>query len=194
MESAKPFFVALYGQLPRVSMECACFTLLTKNKKSPKVIALPPTSSNLLLHVLRAYLQVMLWKMADQQASPEESANITRFGWKIQEGIPVPVTAERDPASPQLIDVIQCKCRAHDKKCTTEGCGRHKEHLSCTSYCNCSGDEDCCNSYTKRREVQAGVVEEEDFEEGLRWRLMRQMTLRRVLIWMMNLICRLGGG
>ena len=52
MEAAKPFFIALYGQLLGTSMECAYFPLFTKKKKSPKVMALPPTSTNLLLHVL----------------------------------------------------------------------------------------------------------------------------------------------
>ena len=60
MEAAKTFFVALYGQQPGVSMDSARFMMLTKKKKSPKIQALPPTSSNLLLHVLRSHLQVML--------------------------------------------------------------------------------------------------------------------------------------
>ena len=67
MEAAKTFFVALYRQQPGASMASARFTMFTKKKKSPKIQALPPTSSNLLLHVLRAHLQVMLWKAADQQ-------------------------------------------------------------------------------------------------------------------------------
>ena len=41
----------------------ACFKLFTKKKKNtPKVMALPPTSANLLQLALRAYLQAMLWK------------------------------------------------------------------------------------------------------------------------------------
>lgn len=175
MEAANPFFSALYRQLPGTSMESARFTLFTKKKKSPKVMALPPTSTNLLQHVLRAHLQCMLWKAADQQAPPDESANITHFGWEIQDTIPVPVIAQGDPAPPELIDVIQCKCKAQGKKCGTEACGCHKEHLSCTSYCNCSGKEDCCNPYSTRKNAQAGVEEDvemedaegEDFEEEI---------------------------
>ena len=34
MESAKPFFIVLYGQLPGTSMESSHFTLFTKKKKS----------------------------------------------------------------------------------------------------------------------------------------------------------------
>jgi hypothetical protein len=173
MEAAKPFFNALYRQRPVTSIESARFTLFTKKKKSPKVMALPPTSANLLQHVMRAHLQVMLWKVADQQGPPNESADITNFGWEFQDSIAVPVIAQGDPAPPELIDVILCQCRAQEKKCRTEACGCHKEHLSCTSYCKCYGKEGCCNPYTKRRDAQTrdeeGVemddVEEEDLED-----------------------------
>ena len=49
-----------------------------------------------------------------------------------------------------------------------EACGCHKEHLACTSYCNCSGEEDCFNPHTKRQDAALSGdegVEEEDFEE-----------------------------
>ena len=164
MEVAKTFFLALYGQPPRTSMESAHFTLFTKKKKSPKVMALPPTSSNLLLHMLRAHLLVMLWKAAQQKSPPDESADITHFGWKIQDGIPAPVIAEGDPAPPELVDVIRCQCRAQGRKCSTEACGCHRYHLPCTSYCNCSGEESCCNPYTKRGEAQACARDEGDVE------------------------------
>ena len=52
MDATLPFFVALYGQPPRTSMESARFSLFTKKKKNPKVMALPPTSANLLQHKL----------------------------------------------------------------------------------------------------------------------------------------------
>jgi hypothetical protein len=88
MEAAIPFFIALYGQPPGTSMESAHFTLFTKKKKSLKVMTLPPTSANLLQHVLRAHLQVMLWKATGHQAPPDETADITHFGWEIPNGIP----------------------------------------------------------------------------------------------------------
>ena len=121
-----------------------------KKKKPPKVMALPPTSANLLQHALRAHLQTMLWKAADHQGPPNESAH---FGWEIRDDIPIPVIAQGDPAPPELINVIQCQCRARGKKCSTEACGCHKQHLSCTS---CSGDESCCNPHTARDDAHAG--------------------------------------
>ena len=76
------------------------------SKLFPKVMALPPTSANLLQLALRAYLQTMLWKVADHQGPPNESADITHFGWEIRDDIPIPVIAQGDAAPPELIDVI----------------------------------------------------------------------------------------
>ena len=84
LKTATMFFLALYGQPAETSIESARFTSYTRNKKSLKVKALPPASPNLLLHVLRAHLQTMLWKVADQQSPPDESMYITEFGWKIR--------------------------------------------------------------------------------------------------------------
>ncbi len=39
------------------------------------------------------------------------------------------------------------------------------QHISCTSYCNHSGEEGCCNQYTKREEIQEGVEMENCAEE-----------------------------
>ena len=169
MKAVNPVITALYNQVPGTSMESARFKLFTK-KKSPKIMALPPTSANLLQHALRAHLQVMLWKAADQQAPPTESANITHFGWEFQDGVPIPVVAAGDPAPPELVDVIKCQCRAEGKKCSTVSCSCHKEHLTCTSYCNCCGEEGCYNPNSKRVTTQEAdqeieEVDEQDYED-----------------------------
>ena len=78
-------------------------------------MALRPTSANFLQHALRGHLQFILWKVA----SPAVSVNITEFGWEIQNGIPVPVKATGEPASPELGNVIRCQCRVEGKKCST---------------------------------------------------------------------------
>lgn len=168
MQAVNPFVTALYNQAPGTSMEVARFNLFTK-KKSPKVMALPPTSANLLQHALRAHLQIMLWKAADQQAPPEVSATITDFGWEVQNGIPVPVMATGVPAPPELVNVIRCQCRAEGKKCSTVSCSCHKEHLTCTSYCNCHGEDQCCNPYTQKtattQATEIDETEEQDLED-----------------------------
>jgi len=54
MEAAQTYFCALYRQPSGTSMENARFKLFTKEKEITKIMALPPTSANLLLHALAA--------------------------------------------------------------------------------------------------------------------------------------------
>ena len=107
----------------------------------------------------------MLWKAANCQGPPDESTNITLYGWEVRDDIPVPVIAAGDPAPPELLDVIRCQCKAQDKKCSSEACGCHKQLLSCTT-CNCSGGEDCFNPHTTSMEVaQEEEQETEDIND-----------------------------
>ena len=109
-----PFLVlcSVWSAAGKTSMESARFTLF----RSSKIMALPPTYQHLMQHLVRVHLQVMLWKVADHPRPLDECSNITNFGWKIVDGIPVPVTGAGDPAPPQLIDVIRCQCKAQGKK------------------------------------------------------------------------------
>ena len=73
-----------YSKPPEISMESTFYNIFTKKKRkkrNPKVMALPPTSANLLQHMLRAHHQIMLWKAADCEGTTGESRNITNFGW-----------------------------------------------------------------------------------------------------------------
>lgn len=149
MEAAKTYVTALYGQPPGTSLEYARFSIFTTKKTSPKVTALPPTSANLLHHALRAHLQSMLWKSADQHEPPDVSSRITQFGWDFKDDIPIPVISHGHPAPPELIDMIKCNCKAQGKMCSSENCGCHKERISCTTYCYCSTvKQGCCNPFT----------------------------------------------
>jgi hypothetical protein len=150
MKAAVTYFTALYGQKQGTSLQSARFLLFTNKRKSPKVMALPPTFANLLQHVLRAHLQVMLWKAANHHAPPDESIDIINFGWEYKDGIPIPAISHSDLAPSELIDVIKCQCKVQGKMCSNEVCSCHKEHISCTSYCYCSSKEGCCNPYTNR--------------------------------------------
>ena len=73
-------------------------------------------------------------------------------------------------------DVIQCQCRAQGKNCRTEICGCHKQHLGCTSFCNCLGDESCCNPYTTQEDAQPG--NEEDAILMQIWWVLRKNILK----------------
>ena len=62
-------------------MESSCYNIFTKKKRNPKVMALPPASTNLLQHMLWAHLPIMLWEAADCECTAGESRDITNFGW-----------------------------------------------------------------------------------------------------------------
>ena len=49
-------------------------------------LTLPSTDDNLMLHILHAHLQVMLWKAAGQGEPPAEARDITTFGWAVANG------------------------------------------------------------------------------------------------------------
>ena len=52
-----------------------------KKKRNPKVMATPPTSGNILQHMLWAHLQIMLWKAAYCEGPAGELRDIANFGW-----------------------------------------------------------------------------------------------------------------
>ena len=68
---------------------------LHKKEEPPKIMTLFPMSANPLQHVLRAHLQVMLWKAADHQI------------W--MDTISIPAVAWGAPAPPELLNVIKCQ-------------------------------------------------------------------------------------
>ena len=64
------FFCVLYGQKSGTPMVGAMYNLYTKTKvklrlRNPELRNLPSNSTNLLLHVHRAHLQMTLWMTAD---------------------------------------------------------------------------------------------------------------------------------
>ena len=110
-------------------------------------------------HVLRAHLQMLLWKAADHQHPPTETQDITKFGWKIEDNTITP-TVSSAPVAPQvLLDVVSCNCTAKRKACSTGRCSCNNADLSCTDYCKCEGGVACCSHFTSRQ------MEEEDDEE-----------------------------
>ena len=80
------------------------------------------------------------------ESSRQASLSPTQL--RVQDTISIPVVAQGAPAPPELLDVIKCQCKARGKQCSIEACSCHKQHLACTSYCNCSGGYDCCNPHS----------------------------------------------
>ena len=97
MAVGQHFFAALYGQPTGTSVTQARYNLYTRKQAKPlRIMLLPPTDTNLYLHVRRAHLQMLLWKAADQQGPPDVS--IADYGWKIDDGITCP-SIDRTTAS-----------------------------------------------------------------------------------------------
>ena len=80
-------------------------------KKPPPLKNLAPTDSNLQLHVLRAHLQMMLRKAADQMHPPVDAREIRRFGLDVKEGGVDTQFLSNAPVH-GLLDVVSCSCSA----------------------------------------------------------------------------------
>jgi hypothetical protein len=164
--TAVSFFLALYNQKKAKSLNGARSKLYLSRKKPPPLKRLPPTDYNLTLHALRAHLQMMLWKAADQKDPPAEAHDIRCFGWDVDESGAVTPSLSNAPIAPQqLLDVVSCSCRAEGKACSEKKCSCHSGRLTCTEYCYCEGGDACCNPYTKHEPVLEEEDEDEEEEE-----------------------------
>ena len=82
-----------------------------------KIMASPPTSQNLCLHILRSHYAVFLAKAANQQAPPP--LDLCLFGWNMKDEVPVPAISNAPAGPDALIDAIACGCVAQGKACST---------------------------------------------------------------------------
>ena len=131
-------------------MEDVRYNLYTKRKARPRLRNLPLNSSNLLLHVQRAHLQMTLWKAADQHSPPD--IDISNFGWEMKAGVLSPCIDPGPRGPPALMDVISCHRQAAGKACAAI-CRCKKEGLSCTIYCLCQYGDERCNPHKRSQQV-----------------------------------------
>ena len=52
------------------------------------------------------------------------------------------------------------------KKCSTEACDCHREHLFCTNYYNCRGHDGCCNPHTTQGVIQAADDDNAEIDDA----------------------------
>ena len=139
-------------------------------KKPPPLKKLPLTDANLQLHVLRADLQMLLSKAADQRDLPEETRDIVNFDWSIDGSIITP-TVSTAPVAPQaLLDVVSCSCTAEGKACSGTRCSCNNEEFSCTNYCTCDGGVGCFSRFTIKQmnseDDEVSISASDDDDEG----------------------------
>ncbi|MPC79409.1 hypothetical protein E2C01_073935 [Portunus trituberculatus] len=155
--TGESFFLPLYGQTRCSTMNEARARLFTKQKKPSALKKLPPTDANLMLHVLRAHHQMLLWKAADQRDPSQETENIVNFGWNC-EGSTVTPAVSTTPVAPQgLLDIVSCNCVAQGKAYSSSRCSCHSAGLSCTNYCKCEGGDACHSHFTSKQDDEENL-------------------------------------
>ena len=91
---------------------------------------LPPTSAAAKQHSFRAYHTVQGW--LGQDLPPEE------WGWKIVDGVLMPVETDRAFAPDSLLNMVSCCCK--EDGCSSMLCSCKKLGLFCSSMCSkCHG-------------------------------------------------------
>ena len=76
----------------------------------------------------------------------------TEYGWEKDEAtkalVPVTVAQGVELAPADVLRLTRCGC-ASDQPCSNGRCTCTTAQLSCTTFCACHGDEECCNKWTK---------------------------------------------
>ena len=81
-------------------------------------MSLPPTTSNLFLHILQVGYAIMICEAADQQSPPH--LHFAKFVWGINGDFLILANANQLTEPPELIQIIACKCIATGTTCSTK--------------------------------------------------------------------------
>ena len=102
---------------------------------------MPPTERAAYYHALRVHLQIITWKLLDDefQLQPEE------WGWKRDGNNLTPITTDMDVAPESLLKVIRCKCKSSSRnQCGSNLCTCRRHGVKCLQTCGeCRND--CLN-------------------------------------------------
>ena len=114
---------------------------------STKVESLPPTKAAFRQNVLRAHMQVCIWKSALMPNPPD--LNPTDYGWvKDKENksiVPVTLPTGISAAPENALKLVRCEC-AIEEPCNNNRCSCKKNNLPCTIFCNCRKEETMCGN------------------------------------------------
>lgn len=136
-EAGRSFIFRLYGNRECESLGDLRYQCFAKSlsKSTFTLASLPPTDAAARFHSLRTYLQVQKWLGID--LSP------TDWGWKMTGSGLAPITTNKDPAPPDLLNIISCKCL---KGCMTATCSCRRAGLKCSVICVACKGLACTNS------------------------------------------------
>ena len=102
---------------------------------------LPPTQESLKQAIYRAHFQALIWQN-DIVPNPDIPSP-ENYGWKIEDGIYVPVSCDLPAAPDAVVQLVKCSCR---KSMCSSSCSCRRNNLSCTEMCQCEGDPDACSN------------------------------------------------
>jgi len=123
-ETAYTFFLPLYGQKGCTTMNDTHAHFYRGHRKPPPLKKLPPTNDNMQLHVLRAHLQMLLLKAADQRfmsfadflleynsSNPKRDPPEEKILY-IECSTITPAVSTTPVAPQTFLDVVSCSCTA----------------------------------------------------------------------------------
>ena len=108
---------------------------VTVSKSANTHESLPPTSDAACIHSFRAYHQVQIWR----------GSNVDPFtwGWKVLNGMMIPIPMQQAPAPNELLKIFRCDCKVG---CKNVRCTCVKNELKRTQVCDECRGVSCINS------------------------------------------------
>ena len=101
------------------------------------------------------------------------SLNQEGWGWKLQGDSLVPMMMDLDPAPPEILNVIRCKCKSASMcQCLTNVCSCRKNGLHCVAACDECHGWNCNNVSEDKADISDsddddGQYETDDFERNI---------------------------
>ena len=148
------FVLACYGQescrsLTEARQRTWIKKIAQRRASAPQLSSLPPTDEVCRQNILRAQLQVAIWRHALDPHPPD--LDVTLHGWSRHEGTDSlrPVTVPEGVAliPQELVELIKCSCKA-EIPCRTQRCSCRSAGLPCSPFCTCKGEAPCENTNT----------------------------------------------
>ena len=163
LKAGLDFLIRLYGGKLPSTFNSLRFALFSSRQDTPKIKSLPPTDTSAIQHVKRARHQVMIWRAADRAYPP--STDLSKFGWRIVDDIPVPDYSQSSVAPPAVLKLVACGCKS-DAPCSRGNCSCRLASLSCTTYCHCKAEEKCVNTNSMHHNTTSADMDDRDVENN----------------------------
>ncbi len=127
--------VKLYGGKTNDDLDIHRYRMFQKKVSTAKAFInpqdLPPTKAAAKFHIYRVYFQVNTWIGSSRNLSSLD------WGWKVREGVLVPIMTDIEPAPSNILKIIKCGCQG---TCSSLRCSCKKNWIECSAACkNCKG-------------------------------------------------------